>query len=272
VRAKTGSLDGVVTLAGYAETAARERLAFAIFVNDHGSRWGTVVPAVDAMAATIASRGRIGEAAATAAATPAPAAPAAVSERTLTLARTYLAMARAGDRRNVPFLRAALFSEPDPVVRLAVAEALYRSDPDSGGARRALVEAASPALDAAAVTALLGAAEPSDPAPVLGALADLAADGSADALARLVALAPAATAPPSPETLPPATVLPPLAGPLGAILRDLAEAVPDALRAAAAEARPEARAAAAALVGDRLPGLAGPAAESPGIGPAAPSP
>ncbi len=260
VRAKTGSLEGVVTLAGYAETATRERLAFAIFVNDHGGRWGTVVKAVDEVTAVLAGKGRTtatptatSTSTSTPTAIPAPA-------RTLTLARTYLAMGRAADRRNAPFLRGALQAEADPVTRLAAAEALFRSDPDSGAARRALLDATSPALDPAAVAALLTAADPADPVPILAALADLAADGNADALERLLALAPAAT---------PGT---PLAGPLQAILRDLAVAVPEALQGAAEGAAPEIRAAAAALVGDALPGLAGPAAEAPAIGPAEPRP
>ena len=43
-------------------------------------------------------------------------------------------------------------------------------------------------------------------------------------------------------------------------------------RSAALAAQPQARAAAALLLGDRLPGLASPAEEAPAIGPAPPTP
>jgi len=249
VRAKTGTLDGVSTLAGYVETASRERLAFAIFVNDHLGRAWTVTPVVDAMVAALAGRGM-----AASNATATPTSTGAQPDATLATARTYLALGRAADRRNVAFLRTALRTENEPTVRLAVADAIYRSDPDSGAARRALLEAASPAAAPEVVARLLAAADPADPAPYLAPLADLAADGSAEALSHLMALAPGA---------PPA-----LAAVLGPTLQDLAEAIPDALREAAAAASPPVRAAVAALVGEKLPGLAGPAADAPAIGPA----
>jgi D-alanyl-D-alanine carboxypeptidase/D-alanyl-D-alanine-endopeptidase (penicillin-binding protein 4) len=169
---------------------------------------------------------------------------------------TYLAMGRASDRRNVHFLRTALSGEADPAVRLAVAEALYRSEPDGDSTRRAFLEAIGPAPAPAALGALLATAEPSDPTPVLAALAELAADGSGEALGRLVALAPRVEGSPRVKTG------------LGEVLVDLAGIVPEPLREAAAAATPEARAALAALVGEALPGLAGPVATAPTIGPA----
>jgi D-alanyl-D-alanine carboxypeptidase/D-alanyl-D-alanine-endopeptidase (penicillin-binding protein 4) len=260
VRAKTGTLDGVVALSGYVETAAHERLAFAFLVNDHGGRNGAVTHRVDELAALLAGRGKPapsaparGPAPAATASPPPGAAEALALETTV---RTYLAMARAADPRNVPFLRTALRAEEAPAVRLAVAEAIYRSAPDSGAAQRTLLEAAAAAPGAGPLLPLLAAAEPADPAPILAALAELAAGESAQAFELLVALAA------------PAAGAPPLQAALTAALVDLADVVPEPLRAAVLAAPPASRAAAAALLGDRLPGLAAPAAAATTIGPA----
>jgi D-alanyl-D-alanine carboxypeptidase/D-alanyl-D-alanine-endopeptidase (penicillin-binding protein 4) len=264
VRAKTGTLDGVVALSGYVETAAHEHLAFAVLVNDHGGRGGAVTTRIDQLATLLASRGKP---AATLAVAPGPGVgPAAVAglgagaaQAVEATVRTYLAMGRAADRRNVSFLRTALQAEAEPAVRLAVAEALYRSDPDAGSVQRAFLEAVASAPGAAPLLPLLAAAEPADPVPVLAVLGDLSAGESAEALGLLVALAA------------PASESPPLRAALLPILSDLAEVIPEPLRAAVVAAPPPARQAAAALLGDRLPGLAAPA-DGPVIGPAAETP
>lgn len=257
VLAKTGTLDGVVALSGYVETAGRERLAFAVLVNDHGGRNGAVTQRVDELAALLARHGKA-SGAAVAQARPAPAAaPAggdlAAMEATI---RTYLAMGRAADRRNVPFLRTALRAEAAPAVRLAVAEALYRSGPDAGAVQGALLEAVGSSPGAAPLALVLAAADPADPPPVLAALADLAASDGAQALALLIGLAPSSADAPA------------VRGALGAVLADLAEVIPGPLGAAAAAAPAEVRLALAALLGSKVPGLAGAAAEAPAIGPA----
>jgi hypothetical protein len=95
--------------------------------------------------------------------------------------------------------------------------------------------------------------------PVLAVLGDLSAGESAEALGLLLALAA------------PAAESPPLSAALRPVLFDLAEAIPEPLRAAVAAAPPPARQAAAALLGDRLPGLLAPA-DGPSIGPAAEAP
>lgn len=256
VLAKTGTLDGVVALSGYVETAGRERLAFAVLVNDHGRRAAAVTQRVDELAAFLAGRGK-------AAAGPAAPPPPAGAEDARALdatVRTYLAMGRAGDRRNLPFLRTALRVEGAPAVRLAVAEALYRSSPDAGAAQRAVLDAVASAPGSASLALVLAAADPSDPAPILAALADLAASDVAPALDELVALLPAAAEAPA------------LRGALDAVLLDLAEVIPEPLRAAVEAAPPPARAAAAALLGERLPGLTPPALAPATIGPALPPP
>jgi D-alanyl-D-alanine carboxypeptidase/D-alanyl-D-alanine-endopeptidase (penicillin-binding protein 4) len=102
---------------------------------------------------------------------------------------TYYQLGRAGDPRNVAFLRTALRSEQDPALRLAAAEAIYLSDPDADSGRRAFLEAI--AVDAATLSRLRAAStELQLPEPVLASLADLAVDGSSEAVSRLVELAP----------------------------------------------------------------------------------
>jgi len=262
VRAKTGTLDGVVALSGYVETAAREHLAFAVLVNDHGGRNGAVTARVDQIAALLAARGRPAGAPAPGAGpagrTQPPSAAGAAQAVDATV-RTYLAMGRAGDPRNVAFLRTALHAEGDPAVRLAVAEALFRSEPDAGSVQRVFLEAVAGAPGAAPLLPLLAAADPADPAPILSALGDLAAGDGREALGLLVGLAA------------PAAGAPPLQAALAPILADLAEVIPEPMRAAVLGAPPDVRQAATALLADRLPGLAGPP-EGPTMGPAPETP
>jgi serine-type D-Ala-D-Ala carboxypeptidase/endopeptidase (penicillin-binding protein 4) len=157
-------------------------------------RAGAVVRTVDAVGSALAASGgppaALGAAVALAKAPATPATPAAAAATPEALAqavRTYYALGRAGDPRNVAFLRGALRSEGDPAIRLAIAECIYLSDPESEGARRAFLEAVSP--DAAALGRLWSANAGARPTPVLPSLGDLAAEGGGDALARLVELA-----------------------------------------------------------------------------------
>jgi serine-type D-Ala-D-Ala carboxypeptidase/endopeptidase (penicillin-binding protein 4) len=194
LRAKTGTLENVTSLSGYVETAAHQTLAFSVLVNDYPGRAGAVVRTVDAVGSALAASGgppaALGAAVAIAKAPATPATPAAAAATPEALAqavRTYYALGRAGDPRNVAFLRSALRSEGDPAIRLAIAECIYLSDPESEGARRAFLEAVSP--DAAALGRLWSANAGARPTPVLPSLGDLAAEGGGDALARLVELA-----------------------------------------------------------------------------------
>jgi serine-type D-Ala-D-Ala carboxypeptidase/endopeptidase (penicillin-binding protein 4) len=194
LRAKTGTLENVTSLSGYVETAAHQTLAFSVLVNDYPGRAGAVVRTVDAVGSALAASGgppaALGAAVALAKAPATPATPAAAAATPEALAqavRTYYALGRAGDPRNVAFLRSALRSEGDPAIRLAIAECIYLSDPESEGARRAFLEAVSP--DAAALGRLWSANAGARPTPVLPSLGDLAAEGGGDALARLVELA-----------------------------------------------------------------------------------
>jgi D-alanyl-D-alanine carboxypeptidase/D-alanyl-D-alanine-endopeptidase (penicillin-binding protein 4) len=194
LRAKTGTLENVTSLSGYVENAAHRTLAFAILVNDYPGRATGAVRSVDALGAALAASGgppgSLGPAVALAKGAPPGEAPSPAD--LATRLRTYYAMGRAGDRRNVPFFRSALRSERDPQLRLVLGECLYLSDPDSETGRRTFVEAIpqDPQVLAQAFAAAGGGTEGGD-LPVLESLGDLVAEGTADALPRLVELAPA---------------------------------------------------------------------------------
>lgn len=192
LRAKTGTLENVTSLSGYVETAGHQTLAFAILVNDYPGRHAPVVRAVDALGSAIAASGGppAGLGAAVALAKePGPGASAATPAAIAQAVKTYYALGRAGDLRNVTFLRTALRNETDPALRLAIGECIYLSDAESDGARRSFLEALSP--DPRVIGRLWAAAAGASPAPVLSSLGDLAAEGAPDALAKLIELAPA---------------------------------------------------------------------------------
>jgi serine-type D-Ala-D-Ala carboxypeptidase/endopeptidase (penicillin-binding protein 4) len=198
LRAKTGTLENVVSLAGFVETAAGETLAFAVYANDYPTRAAAIRVAVDALGGALAaSGGSPGELdRAVARANPGAVQPVLASATDVsTAAKTYYALARAADRRNLRALKTALATESDPVLRLAVAEGVYLSDPDGEGSQALFLEAAG--ADPQGVARLFAAvAAPDLPTPVLASLATLAEGGSPEALARLVELGPAVAADP----------------------------------------------------------------------------
>jgi D-alanyl-D-alanine carboxypeptidase/D-alanyl-D-alanine-endopeptidase (penicillin-binding protein 4) len=176
LRAKTGTLDGVVSLSGYVEEASGRVLAFAVLVNDSPGRAG-VVRAVDSLGAALAAGGAPPVELAAA-----PAASAALdpAERL----RTFYALGRSGDVRNEPLLRRTLLAETDLPSRLALSECVYLADQDSDSARRGLLEAL--AADPTALPRLWDLV-PKE-VPVVPSLAAVAAEGEKDALRRLLEL------------------------------------------------------------------------------------
>ncbi len=192
LRAKTGTLDHVTALSGYVQSVGGERFAFSILVNGWEGRSSPVVHSVDKLGGLLASTGAL------------PLSPRDASLLQLAEAHgdearpaelraryaTYAALGKAPDKKNLPFLRAALRTERDPLLRLAVADALYQNDPEQGGAQ--LLEAIPASTELFVRLRALGK-ELSLPLPVVSSLLDLAADGNADALSRLLALAPLAT-------------------------------------------------------------------------------
>ena len=185
LRAKTGTLDKVTALSGFVQSVGGERFAFSVLVNDWSGRSAPVVSSVDRLGGILASAGASEKEFLAAGQTPVELSPAELRARVV----TYASMAHSPDKKNLAFLRSALRSERDPVVRIAAADALVRSDPEQGGGP--LLEAMPPSADLFSKLRAVGR-ELSLPIPAVSPLLDMAVDGSAEALARLLALAPLA--------------------------------------------------------------------------------
>ena len=193
LRAKTGTLDKVTALSGFVQSLGGERFAFSVLVNDWSGRSAAVVSSVDRLGGILASSGGPDKEA-LAALAPAELSPAELRARVV----TYAAMAQSPDKKNLAFLRSALRIERDPLVRVVVADALVRSDPEQGGGP--LLEAMPSSTDLFVKLRAVGR-ELSLPVPAVSPLLDMAVDGNAEALARLLALAPLARAPQHDEQL-----------------------------------------------------------------------
>jgi D-alanyl-D-alanine carboxypeptidase/D-alanyl-D-alanine-endopeptidase (penicillin-binding protein 4) len=195
LRAKTGTLENVTSLSGYVQTAGKRTLAFSVLVNDFPGRASGAVRSVDAMGSALAASGgapgAVGAAVALAkGAQPAAVATAAATSDLAAAMRTYYALGRTGDARNLPFLRTALRTETEPALRLAVAECVYLSDPDGETSQRTFLDAIP--ADPQALGRAWAAGASDGPPPVLPSLGELAGEGNKDALAKLVEIAPAA--------------------------------------------------------------------------------
>ncbi|MHB8418463.1 MAG: D-alanyl-D-alanine carboxypeptidase/D-alanyl-D-alanine endopeptidase [Myxococcales bacterium] len=199
VRAKTGTLEDVSALSGYAESLGGLRYAFALLVNDYPSSLRQATAAEDAFAVALASTGGRSAVPQNLALADDPA-----SRRSR--AESYARLGRAQDPANVPLLLAALGRESNSAVRALAAEALYRSEPDDAEASQALVDAL-PASPAQLGELLALARDLGLPPPLVGSLVDLGEDGDPSGLKALLGLSaveadgPAADARPWEEAL-----------------------------------------------------------------------
>ncbi|MBI3181682.1 MAG: D-alanyl-D-alanine carboxypeptidase/D-alanyl-D-alanine-endopeptidase [Myxococcales bacterium] len=187
LRAKTGTLENVSALSGYVQALGGAKFAFSVLVNDFPGRAGTVIQHIDALGAAIAATGsEKGPHHAVAQMTAAPSEVAPL-EAVKARVKTYLALGRQADRRNIPFLRTALRNERDPAVRAVVADSLFQSDPQDYLGWRALVDSFS-AGDEVYGRLRVVARELQVEVPGVSSVVELAAAGNLDALGRLLEL------------------------------------------------------------------------------------
>jgi D-alanyl-D-alanine carboxypeptidase/D-alanyl-D-alanine-endopeptidase (penicillin-binding protein 4) len=204
VRAKTGTLEDVTALSGFAESLGGRHYAFSILVNDFPDTLRQAMSAEDAFAVALASSGGPSIPSLLVRPEPSEALPAADDR----LAR-YGALATARDPANAPYLRLAVQNERSQDLRAVAAEALYRSEPDEGEAVDALLEVLPE--DTAAFEAQRLAGRKAGIAVMLWeAFVDLASDGDGRGMAGLMALAPYADA--LPEEAPAMVQAPVLTG------------------------------------------------------------
>ncbi len=191
LRAKTGTLENVSALSGYVIAVGGERFAFSMMVNDYPGRVGYVIKGIDAVGAAVAAAGsREGPSRAVAGLMTDETRAGSVDEMK-TRIRTYLALGKQSDKRNISFLRTAWRSETDPAVRAVVAESLYQSDPQDYLGVRTLLDSfsATPEVYGRLRTV---ARELGVEVPGVSSVSDLAAEGNMDALARVVEICRAA--------------------------------------------------------------------------------
>ncbi|AKJ00629.1 D-alanyl-D-alanine carboxypeptidase/D-alanyl-D-alanine-endopeptidase [Archangium gephyra] len=228
LRAKTGTLENVSALSGYVQAAGGEKFIFSMMVNDYPGRSGPVVRGLDALGAGLASVGSSmgpGRAVAELSGGEQPGSPQA---EVLSRVKTYLALGSQRDARNIGFLRTAWRSERDPAVRAVVAESLYQSNPQDYLGVRTLLDSYSAGTDVYGRLRTV-ARELSVDVPGLGSMVELAANGNAEALSRVIELSSAASGDATSETE--------MAEGLGAVARTAPEELVLALKGAAAKDR-----------------------------------
>jgi D-alanyl-D-alanine carboxypeptidase/D-alanyl-D-alanine-endopeptidase (penicillin-binding protein 4) len=190
IRAKTGTLESVTALSGVVESLGGQHFVFSVLVNDYPGKHAQVNAAIDDLGIAIAAAGGAID-------------PAQVSKQMVAAAQpqsspldelkarvaTYNSLGKLANKHNLPFLRTALRTERDPALKVVVADALYRSDPSDGSGARALLDAWSIAPEVwgrlKAVSHDAGSEE-----PVISSLLDVAAEGNAEAMSRIVELSP----------------------------------------------------------------------------------
>jgi D-alanyl-D-alanine carboxypeptidase/D-alanyl-D-alanine-endopeptidase (penicillin-binding protein 4) len=189
VRAKTGTLEDVTALSGYAESASGHHYAFSILVNDYPDTLRQAIAAEDQIAVALASAGA-GPAPLIEVAPPLGVPPEVDPKERL---QGYAHLAEARDPANAPLLKMAVRNEREYALRAMAADALYQSAPDDAEAAEALLE--NLPKNAAEFERLRTAgrdtrlSEPFGAWPIWASLVDLASDGDARALDGLLDVA-----------------------------------------------------------------------------------
>ncbi|MDY7226909.1 D-alanyl-D-alanine carboxypeptidase/D-alanyl-D-alanine endopeptidase [Hyalangium rubrum] len=188
LRAKTGTLENVSALSGYVQAAGGEKFIFSMMVNDYPGRSGPVVQGLDALGAAVAATGStIGPSRAVAALSDS-VKPGGELGEVASRIKTYLALGKQRDQRNISFLRTAWRSERDPAVRAVLADGLYQSNPNDYLGARTLLDSYAATGDVYGRLRTV-ARELAVEVPGVGSMVELAAGGNAEALARVVELA-----------------------------------------------------------------------------------
>ena len=191
LRGKTGTLEKVSSLSGYVQSVGGEKFCFAMIVNDYSGRSGPVVQGLDALGVAVAAAGSTQGPEKAVAAVMTPETVVKPIEEIKARVRTYLALGKQGDKRNIPFLRTAWRSEKDPAVRAVLADALYQSNREDYLGVRALLDSFA-ATDAVYGRLREAAKELGVEVPGVSSVVELAAQGQAEAVSRLVELCRAA--------------------------------------------------------------------------------
>jgi D-alanyl-D-alanine carboxypeptidase/D-alanyl-D-alanine-endopeptidase (penicillin-binding protein 4) len=187
LRGKTGTLEKISSLSGYVQSAGGEKFCFSAIINDYSGRSGPVVQGLDALGVAVAAEGSSQGPQKAVAALLTPETVLKPVEEIKVRVRTYLAIGKQGDKRNIPFLRNAWRTEKDPAVRVVLAEALYQSNREDYLGTRALLDSF------AASGAVYGrlrelAKELGVEVPGVPSIIELAAQGQLEAISRVVDL------------------------------------------------------------------------------------
>jgi serine-type D-Ala-D-Ala carboxypeptidase/endopeptidase (penicillin-binding protein 4) len=191
VRAKTGTLEDVTALSGYAESLSGHHYAFSVLVNDYPDTLRQAISAEDQIAVSLASAGGAPAVAEVTSAVMPHSAPLELdrAERM----RAYAKLAEARDAANAPLLGKAVRNEQEYALRALAADALYQSVPDSVEASEALLENVPKNAKEFEQLRLVGREtglnEQFGAWPLWASLVDLASDGDARALDGLLDMA-----------------------------------------------------------------------------------
>jgi len=180
LRAKTGTLENVSALSGYVQGMNKQRFVFSVLVNDTSSRNPEVIRSIDALVALLANVGQ----------PPKPMARVEESgiETFKRQVKTYATLAK--DKKQT-LLQEMLRSEPNPVSRVLIADTLYGLNSKDAEIAGAVVEALGTQPELLAPLDALSL-QMGIPFPGLNGLIETAASGSAEAISKLLKLAPLA--------------------------------------------------------------------------------